>query len=94
MPPVSFFSQSNTDAQPVATKHQAEMYLCKYCSKNKKVSGARQTLYDVLEDMEEKNKAATNKVATAASDSGYEAKLGPKLHKNLHGRDRRGDGSG
>ena len=83
MPPVSFFAQSNTDAQPVVTKHQAEMYLCKYCSKNKKLSGARQTLYDVLEDMEAKNKAASNKIATAAADSGFEAKLGPKLHKTF-----------
>ena len=29
MPGVSLGAQSNTDAQPVATKHQAEMYCCK-----------------------------------------------------------------
>ena len=52
MPVVTFFNKANTDGQPVVTKHQAEMYLCKYCAKKKENHGARSTLYDVLDDME------------------------------------------
>ena len=33
MPAAGLGSQSNTDAQPVCTKHQSEMYCCKYCWK-------------------------------------------------------------
>ena len=82
MPVVTFFNQANTDGQPVVTKHQAEMYLCKYCAKKKENHGARSTLYDVLDDMEHKKKAATSKMAkTAALDSMSEPTLGSKLHK-------------
>ena len=34
MPVPTFVMQSNTDGTPVATRHQAEMYCCKYCSKH------------------------------------------------------------
>ena len=36
MPVVSFFNQAITDWQLVVTKHQAEIYPCKYCAKKKK----------------------------------------------------------
>ena len=77
MPPVSFFNQSNTDAQPVVTKHQSEMYLCKYCAKKKENLGARATLFDVLDDMEQKNKAASG----SCGDNAWQATLGTKMHK-------------
>ena len=77
MPVVSFFNQSNTDVQPVVTKHQAVMYLCKYSTKQKENIGARATLFDVLDDMEQKNKAAASK----SGDSEWQATLGTKMHK-------------
>ena len=52
-------------------------YLCKYCAKKKEQLGARATLFDVLDDMEQKNKAAASK----PSDSEWQATLGTKLHK-------------
>ena len=61
MPLASIGTQSNTDAQPVPTKNQAEMYCCKYCSKHLKNSGARSALFDVLDDMEQKDKAGKDK---------------------------------
>ena len=76
-PAVSFFEQSNTDAQPVVTKHQVEMYLCKYCAKHYTNPGGRSALFDVLDDMDSKNKSAQNKFGVAAT----EATLGSKLHK-------------
>ena len=81
MPVVTFFNQANTDGQPVVTKHQAEMYLCKYCAKKKENYGARSTLYDVLDDMEHKKKAAASKLNAAVSDCSVGATLGSKLHK-------------
>ena len=44
----------NTDGPLVVTKHQAEMYLCRYCAKQKENLGARATLFDVLDDTEQK----------------------------------------
>ena len=41
-------TQSNTDAQGVCTKHQAEMYCCKYCAKHHKRMGTRSVLYEAL----------------------------------------------
>ena len=76
MPPVSFFNQGNTDGQPVVTKQQAEMYLCKYCAKKKENYGARATLFDVIDDMESKNKAAACKTGDP-----WQATLGSKMHK-------------
>ena len=77
MPLASVGTQSNTDAQPVPTKNQAEMYCCKYCSKHLKNSGARSALFDVLDDMELKDKAGKEKYG----DSYEERKLGGKLHR-------------
>ena len=77
MQPVSLFSQSNTDGQPVVTKHQAEMYLCKYCTKKKDNYGARATLFDVLDDLERKDKA----IAPKSGDVEWQSTLGTKLHK-------------
>ena len=48
MPIVSFGGQSNIDAQPIATKNQAELYCAKYCSKHHKNLGARCALYDIV----------------------------------------------
>ena len=36
MPSATLGSQRNNDAQAVVTKHQAEMYCCKYCSNHAK----------------------------------------------------------
>ena len=52
-------------------------YLCKYCAKKKEQLGARATLLDVLDDMEQKNKAAGSKFG----DSEWQATLGTKMHK-------------
>ena len=76
MPAVSFFNQGNTDGQPVVTKRQGEMYLCKYCAKKKENYGARATLFDVIDDMESKNKAAACKTGDP-----WQATLGSKMHK-------------
>jgi len=69
--------QSNDDGTPVATKHQAEMYCCKYCSKHSKRLGQRSVLYDVLDDMSRKDAGAKEKYGDAAEES----KLGTKLHR-------------
>ena len=81
MPAVSFGLQSNNDAQPVVTKHQAEMYCCKYCAKHHKRLGTRSSLYDILDDLEGKD-------ANAKAKYGEEfeaAKLGSKLHRAFMG---------
>jgi len=77
IPPVSLGAQSNTDAQPIATKHQAKMYCCKYCSKHGKGMGARSVLYDVMDSMELKDKHAKDKFGEGFHDS----TLGSKLHR-------------
>ena len=51
IPAVSFGNQSNTDAQPIATKRQAEMYCCKYCTKHHNNFGARCALYDIVDNL-------------------------------------------
>jgi hypothetical protein len=45
MPLVPFAMQSNSDSTPVATRHQAEMYCCKYCSKFTKGNGQKEFLF-------------------------------------------------
>ena len=47
-PFISLAAASNDDVSPVVTKHQAEMYLCKYSTKKIQSLGARATLFDVL----------------------------------------------
>jgi hypothetical protein len=46
-PVVGLALQSNSDAQLVLTRHQAEMYCSKYCSKHHKRLGTRCALYDI-----------------------------------------------
>ena len=58
IPWASVVLQSNTDATPVPTKHQAEMYCCNYCSKHGKRKGQAAALYEVLDDMESKDASA------------------------------------
>ena len=77
MPLVTCALQSNTDATPVATKHQAEMYCCKYCSKHSKRKGQSSILYEVIDEMEKKDENANKKFG----DGFEEAKLGSKLHR-------------
>ena len=77
IPCVSFANQSNTDAQPIATKEQAELYCAKYCTKHHKTSGARSALYDVMDIMKGKDDVAQGKHGDDAETS----KIGPYLHK-------------
>ena len=72
MPVVSYCNQVNTDGQPVVTKHQAENW-----TKKKEQLGARATLCDVLDDMEQK----INVAASKSGDSEWRATLGTKMHK-------------
>ena len=69
--------QSNTDATPVVTRKQAEMYLCKYCAKHTKRLGQRSILYEVLDDMERKDEHGKE----AYGDEYEPSKLGAKLHR-------------
>ena len=62
IPMVTIGTQSNTDAAGVVTRHQAEMYCCKYCSKHGKRVGQRNVLYEVMEDLERKDNAAWGKL--------------------------------
>ena len=77
MPAVSLGTQSNTDAQAVLTRHQAEMYCCKYCSKHNKRLGTRCALYDILDDMAAKDTHAHEQFG----DQFEQTRLGGKLHK-------------
>ena len=61
MPPVTLGGQSNNDGQPVVTKHQAEMYCCKYCSKHNKNVGTRAALFEVMDDMARVDASAKEK---------------------------------
>ena len=77
MPVVSFGDQSNTDAQPIATKKQAEMYCCKYCSKHHKNIGARCAIFDIQEKMEAKDQHGAEKYGQRWEPT----TLGGQLHK-------------
>ena len=77
MPAVSFGNQSNTDGQPIATKRQAEMYCCKYCAKHHKNLGARCALYDIMDNMAQKDEVGREKRGEDWEDT----KLGGQLHK-------------
>ena len=81
MPLVAFALQSNSDAQPVLTRNQAEMYCCKYCSKHTKRPGARSSLFDVIDEMEDKDKYAKD----VYGEDFDEETLGKKLHKVFMG---------
>ena len=50
--------QSNTDEAGVLTRAQAELYLCKYCTKHCKRVGQRSVLYEVMDEMQRLDKAA------------------------------------
>ena len=78
MPAATFGGQNNSDAQPVVTRHQSEMYCAKYISKHHKGMGTRSALYEVMDDMADKDAAAK----ATYGEGGFEArKLGGKLHK-------------
>jgi hypothetical protein len=81
MPVVSVALQSNNDAQPVATKHQAEMYCCKYCAKHNKRLGTRSSLYDIMDEMHWKDESSKEKYGPGFQ----EAKLGGKLSRAFMG---------
>ena len=77
MPLLPFANPSNSDATPVATRHQAEMNCCKYCSKYTKGKGQKCALYEVIDDMERMDANARERFG-----EGYEeSKLGGKLHR-------------
>ena len=77
MPAVTVGGQSNSDAQPVVTKHQAEMYCCKYCSKHTKDPSSRGTLLDVVDDMERKDANSKERIGEHYRPT----QLGAKLHR-------------
>jgi len=77
IPLVSFANQSNSDATPVVTRHQAEEYCCKYCSKYTKGKGQKCALYEVIDDMERKDAMARERFGASYEES----KLGGKLHR-------------
>ena len=77
IPAVSFGNQSNTDAQPIATKRQAEMYCCKYCAKHHKNLGARCALYDIVDNLMLKDQNGREK----QGENWEDAKIGGQLHK-------------
>jgi hypothetical protein len=77
MPLVPFGIQSNSDSTPVVTRHQAEMYCCKYCSKYTKGKGQKCALHEIIDDMERRDAIAQDR----HPDTYEESKLGSKLHK-------------
>ena len=81
IPMTSFVMQSNTDSSPVVTRHQSEMYCCKYCSKHGKRKGQASVLYEVLDDMTSKDTSAKEKFG----DDYDKSKLGSKLHRAFMG---------
>lgn len=78
IPAVSLAAQSNTDAQPVVTRQQSEMYCAKYISKHHKNLGAKSALYEVIDSMAEKDSAAKKMHGMGDFEP---RKLGGKLHK-------------
>ena len=81
IPLASFGMQSNTDGTPVATRHQAEQYCCKYCSKYTKGKDHKCALYEVIDDMERKDAAAKERFG-----EDYQAsQLAGKLHRVFMG---------
>ena len=79
IPAATLGGQSNTDAQPVSTKNQSEMYCCKYCAKHSKRLGTRAALFDVMDDMERRDASAKEKLG----DDFEQSKLGSKLHRTF-----------
>ena len=79
IPGVSLIVQGNNDGQPVATKHQAVEYTCKYCGKHTKRSGTRAALFDLVDDMSRQDASAKEKYGASFEES----KLGPKIHRAL-----------
>ena len=79
IPIIPFVNQSNSDASPVVTKNQAEMYCCKYCTQHGKGQCRRNVLYDVLDDMERKDQHGKEKFGDAYKES----KLGSDVTKRV-----------
>ena len=74
---ISRAEQSNTDATPVPTRHQAEMYCCKYCSKFTKGKGHTSALHEIVDDMQRTDTLAQDK----CPESFEQSTLGKKLHR-------------
>ena len=81
MPLATLVNQSNTDASGVLTRDQADMYLCKYCTKHLKRCGQRSVLHEVLDDMRRLDQHAQE-----ANGAEFERRtLGGKLHRAFMG---------
>ena len=76
MPAVSFGIQSNTGAQPIATKRQAEMYCCMACPKHHTGIGARKVLYDIVDNLSLKDLDGRDK----HGEEWEHAKIGGHIH--------------
>jgi len=76
-PIIAVAAQSNDDAQPVITRHAAEMYACKYVTKHTKNAGERNVMYEVVDDMERRDAANLEKFGKDFEP----AVLGPKIHR-------------
>ena len=77
MPVATVAMGSNTDADGVLTRNQAEMYCCKYVSQHGKRLGQRSVLHEVMDDMARKDESAKAKHGEDFEPS----KLGSKLHR-------------
>jgi hypothetical protein len=64
-----WYPSLEVDAKPVTTRHQAEMYCCKYCSKQKTRRNQSAVLYEVLDEMEQKDNHAWEKFGDEYQES-------------------------
>ena len=76
-PIITVTGQSNDDEQGVLTRNQADMYLCKYCSKHGKRHGQRSVLYELMDDMQRKDTRAKD----VHGEDCQASTLGHKLHR-------------
>ena len=77
MPMATLVNQSNTDASGVLTRNQADMYLCKYCTKHLKRCGQRNVLHEVLDDM----RRVDQKAQETTGEHFERRTLGSKMHR-------------
>ena len=76
VPLLSVGNQSNTDASPILTCDQCEKYLCKYCAKHTKRLNQKSVIFDIMEDMQEKD----NRSWAQDSATYQPSRFGSKLH--------------
>ena len=76
-PLIGLALQSNSDAQGICTRDQAEQYCCKYCSKHCKRCGCQGVIYDLIDEMEAKDDRNEKEFGEGMSPS----RFGEKLHK-------------